>query len=262
MRPLYLLRHALQSRDDVDGADIGRVFHPELAARLGGAAAKGAGPASRRWKCGRAPRRHANLHPERDPHRYPHVTRTVTPHVTRNVTPHKFRTVRTVTPHTARTVTAHGARTFTRHRGRTITSHAAKVTPHGARTVTRHVVTPKKAAKVVTPSGAKAHVVTAGKLRSVPVHGAGRTTISGHNFSVWRTGYRVRHGRGWRTFVALSTLSAIAIGSSDYYPYAYISAPEPYCEGLTEDGCQLMWQEVETTDGDIVNQCVAYCPWQ
>jgi hypothetical protein len=43
---------------------------------------------------------------------------------------------------------------------------------------------------------------------------------------------------------------AIAIGSSEYYPYAYISAPENYCEGLTEDGCELMWQDVETIEGD------------
>jgi len=99
-------------------------------------------------------------------------------------------------------------------------------------------------------------------LRGMPVRGAGRATIRGHNFSVWRSGYRVRHGGGWRTFIALSALSAIAVGSSSYYPYAYISAPQPYCEGLTEDGCQLMWQEVETIEGDVVSQCVAYCPWQ
>jgi len=32
--------------------------------------------------------------------------------------------------------------------------------------------------------------------------------------------------------------------------------------GLTEDGCELMWQPVETVEGDLVDQCVAYCPWQ
>ena len=32
--------------------------------------------------------------------------------------------------------------------------------------------------------------------------------------------------------------------------------------GITEDGCELMWQEVETIEGDVINQCVAYCPWQ
>jgi hypothetical protein len=96
----------------------------------------------------------------------------------------------------------------------------------------------------------------------VPARGAGRTVIRGHNYSAWRSGYRIRHGSGWWTFAALSTLGAIAIGSSEYYPYAYISAPKPYCEGRTEDGCELMWQEVETIEGDVVNQCLAYCPWQ
>ena len=79
---------------------------------------------------------------------------------------------------------------------------------------------------------------------------------------MWRGRHRVRHGGGWWTFGALSALGAIIIGSDQYYPYAYISAPENYCEGLTEDGCELMWQDVETIEGDVVPQCVAYCPWQ
>jgi len=94
------------------------------------------------------------------------------------------------------------------------------------------------------------------------VRGAGRTVICGHNYSAWRSGYRVRHGSNWRTFVALGALGAIAIGAREYYPYAYISAPGPYCEGLTEDGCELVWQQVETIEGDVIDQCVAYCPWQ
>ena len=124
----------------------------------------------------------------------------------------------------------------------------------------RKVATPVVAPRVVTPRGAR--TVTASRLRGVPARGAGRTTIRGHNYSVWRSGYRVRHGNGWWTFVALSTLGAIAINSNEYYPYAYISVPENYCEGLTEDGCELMWQDVETIEGDVVPQCVAYCPWQ
>jgi hypothetical protein len=96
----------------------------------------------------------------------------------------------------------------------------------------------------------------------VPAHGAGRAVIRGRNYTAFRSRYRIHHAGGWRTFVALGTLGAITIGSDYYYPYAYISAPEPYCEGLTEDGCQLMWQDVETLEGDIISQCVAYCPWQ
>ncbi len=122
------------------------------------------------------------------------------------------------------------------------------------------VATPNATPRVVTPNGTRA--VTASRLRGMPASGAGRTVIRGQNYSAWRSGYRVRHGNGWWTFVALSTLGAIAIDSNEYYPYAYISAPESYCEGLTEDGCELIWQEVQTDEGDVINQCVAYCPWQ
>jgi hypothetical protein len=136
-----------------------------------------------------------------------------------------------------------------------------KITPKTvAPAAGRKLVSPAVAPRVVTPRGAR--TVTASRLRGVPARGAGRAVIRGQNYSVWRSGYRVRHGSGWRTFVGLSVLGAIVIGSSDYYPYAYISAPEPYCEGLTEDGCQLLWQDVQTIEGDVTPQCVAYCPWQ
>jgi hypothetical protein len=102
--------------------------------------------------------------------------------------------------------------------------------------------------------------VSAERLRGIP--NAGSTYVHGQNFSAWRGGYRVHYGTGWRTLAALSALGAIAIGGNYFYPYAYISAPQPYCEGFTEDGCQLTWQDVETVEGDIVGQCVAYCPWQ
>lgn len=127
-------------------------------------------------------------------------------------------------------------------------------------TTSRRSASPAAAPRVVTPQGTRA--VTASRLRGVPVRGAGRTVIRGQNYSAWRSGYRVRHGSNWRTFVALGALGAIAIGARQYYPYAYISAPGPYCEGLTEDGCELVWQQVETIEGDVINQCVAYCPWQ
>ena len=79
---------------------------------------------------------------------------------------------------------------------------------------------------------------------------------------MWRGSHRVhRHGY-WRTFVGLSALSAVAFGSTYYYPYAYIDAPAPYCDGLTEDGCQLQWEAVPTLEGPTEFACVAYCPWQ
>jgi hypothetical protein len=121
---------------------------------------------------------------------------------------------------------------------------------------------PKTARKVFTPRGANSRIVSAARIRGVPMRGAGRTTIGGRNYSVWRSGYRLRRGDHWRTFVALGTLSSLMIGSAEYYPYAYIDAPADYCDGLTEDGCQLVYDEVETLEGDAVGQCVAYCPWQ
>jgi hypothetical protein len=163
-------------------------------------------------------------------------------------------------------------RTVTRHRTTPSTVTRQKAAPRMVRQpkpapkvvaptdAGRKAISRTAAPRVVTPRGTRA--VTASRLRGVPARGTGRAVIRGQNYSAWRSGYRVRHGSGWRTFVALSALGAIAIGSSQYYPYAYISAPEPYCEGLTEDGCQLMWQEVETIEGDVINQCVAYCPWQ
>ena len=101
-----------------------------------------------------------------------------------------------------------------------------------------------------------------GRVSGLSIRGASRATIAGRNYSVWRGRHRVRYGSGWRTFVGLGTLGAIAFGAAYYHPYAYIDAPAPFCEGLTEDGCHLRWQEVPTLEGPPAFQCVAYCPWQ
>jgi hypothetical protein len=185
------------------------------------------------------------------------ATRAVVPHAARTITP---RTTRTVTQ--PRTTT----RTFGQPKGTTRVITQPKGTsrvvgqPKGGQKVVGPAGFGNKAPRVVTPHGTR--TITASRLRGVPTRGLGRTVIGGHNYSAWRSGHRVRHGSGWRTFVGIGALGAIAIGSSEFYPYAYISAPENYCEGLTEDGCELMWQDVETIEGDVVPQCVAYCPWQ
>ena len=98
--------------------------------------------------------------------------------------------------------------------------------------------------------------------RSLAIRGANNTTIAGRNFSVRRGSYRVYRGGYWRTFVGLGTLGAILYGGYRYYPYAYIDAPPDLCEGETEDGCQLQWQQVQTLEGPPDFQCVAYCPFQ
>lgn len=163
---------------------------------------------------------------------------------------------------TSRTVTQPKgtSRTVSQPKATTRAVKQPKTTPKTvAPAAGRKVVSPAAAPRVVTP---RVRTVTTSRLRGVPTRGAGRAVIRGQNYSVWRSDYRVRHGGGWRTFVALSVLGAIVIGSSQYYPYAYLSAPAPYCEGLTEDGCQLVWQDVQTIEGDVIPQCVAYCPWQ
>ncbi len=115
-------------------------------------------------------------------------------------------------------------------------------------------------AVVVVPKGSGK--VTAKRMRGLS-RGKGQASVRGRNFSTWRGGrYRTRYHNRWVTFVPLAALTAILIGEDRYYPYAYISAPIDYCEGITEDGCDLRWREVETIEGDLIGQCVAYCPWQ
>jgi hypothetical protein len=116
--------------------------------------------------------------------------------------------------------------------------------------------------KVFTPHGKNSTIVVTSKIRGAPASGAFHTTIGGRNYSLWRSGYRARYHGGWRTFVALGALGVITVGAAQYYPYAYIDAPADYCDGMTEDGCQMVYDEVQTEEGDVVPQCVAYCPWQ
>jgi hypothetical protein len=166
--------------------------------------------------------------------------------------------VPTTRPRTRNTVT-----TTTRTRTTIKTGGAtggARITTAPKTTIKNVTQVRKGPPRAVTFTGQR--TVIGGRLRGVRA-GTGRYVVHGRNFSYWRGGpYRVRHGNGWRTFVALGALSAIAVGSTTYYPYAYISAPQDICEGLTEDGCQMTWQDVETVEGGVAPQCVAYCPWQ
>ena len=136
-----------------------------------------------------------------------------------------------------------------------------KTTPKTAAPATgRKVASPTVAPRVVTPRGAR--TVTTSRLRGVPravpaaLSFAARITqcgVAAIAYVMAAVGGRLSRSAAW----APSSLDRIR-----YYPYAYISAPEPYCEGLTEDGCQLIWQDVQTIEGDVISQCVAYCPWQ
>jgi len=91
--------------------------------------------------------------------------------------------------------------------------------------------------------------------------GANQAFVNGKNYSVFHNNYRIRHNGRFRTFVALGLLAPLAIGAATYNPYAYLDVPGDYCEGLTDDGCEMVYSEVETVEGDSIPQCVAYCPW-
>lgn len=128
--------------------------------------------------------------------------------------------------------------------------------PRGSQDSRRMVYPRAVSPRIGSPSGRVG-------FRAVGPRGAGRVAFHGRNYSVWRGGpYRHRYRDRWRTFVALSALSALAVGGLTYYPYAYVSAPAPVCEGETDDGCLLRWEEVPTIEGPREFQCVAYCPWQ
>jgi|SRR5262245_27548890 len=140
-----------------------------------------------------------------------------------------------------------------------------KKTATPKQTVTPKVVTPRTTTpKTTLPKTAAPKTVgpTRLGLRTIGKSGTGKATIRGRNYTVWRGTHRVRHSGRWATLAAISTLSVFVFGGASYYPYAYVSATGPYCEGDTEDGCVLEWTEVPTIEGPRLYQCVAYCPWQ
>jgi hypothetical protein len=130
---------------------------------------------------------------------------------------------------------------------------------------TPKVVTPKTTTpKTTIPNTAASKTTSPTRLglRTIGASSTGKATIRGQNYTVWRGTHRVRHNGRWATLAAITTLGIIAVGGADYYPYAYISATGPYCEGITDEGCVLRWEQVQALEGPWVYECVAYCPWQ
>jgi hypothetical protein len=94
-----------------------------------------------------------------------------------------------------------------------------------------------------------------GSIRGpIRLGGRGVSFIRGPRYVNW-------HGSR-RRLIAIGAISTIILGGIAYYPYAYLPVEQPYCEGYTEDGCELRWQEVATEDGLLVPQCVAFCPFR
>jgi len=175
--------------------------------------------------------------------------------VKRTTTPNRTTTTRKVTAPSGATrthkVTTTKQGTTTRNTVRGPAGAVKKTT------VTRTAPPPRS----VTFTGNR-QTFTATRARAWNV-GRGTWVYGGRNYSYWRGGpYRVAYGNGWRTFVAVALVAPIVVGAATYYPYAYVSAPADVCEGITEDGCQLTWTEVETVEGGTAPQCVTYCPWQ
>jgi len=95
---------------------------------------------------------------------------------------------------------------------------------------------------------------------SVRVRAGGPVRIGGRRVVVHRRAWRPYwRGRYWNV-VPIVALGAFTVGALAYAPYAYLPVAEPVCSGYTEDGCVLRWTEVPTEQGDLVPQCVTYCP--
>lgn len=90
--------------------------------------------------------------------------------------------------------------------------------------------------------------------------GVNVSIINKKGVPIFRGGRTIRIGSNVRRIVAISTLAAIAIGAASYYPYGYAAMSRPVCQGITAEGCALRWQSVPTEEGDMVYQCVQYCP--
>ncbi|MPZ56198.1 MAG: hypothetical protein GEU91_06775 [Rhizobiales bacterium] len=63
-----------------------------------------------------------------------------------------------------------------------------------------------------------------------------------------------------RNVVPIAALAAFTLGTVAYAAHAYVPVAEPVCTGHTEGGCFFRWAEVPTPEGDLIPQCVAYCP--
>ena len=145
-----------------------------------------------------------------------------------------------------------------------------RVSP-GPRTVSPRVTTPRVAPRVGGPgprvgaprvSGPR--VIPAG-ARVGPRLGAriagGRLILRGRPVTLVRSGPYYGFWRGRRySFIALSAIAALTIGAIAYSAYAYVPVEQPVCAGYTDDGCVLRWQEIMTVEGELVPQCVTYCP--
>jgi len=86
------------------------------------------------------------------------------------------------------------------------------------------------------------------------------TLINNKNFTIWRGPRNIWWNGRLRSLVALSVLGGLTIGGTYYLADGYVPIAGPICHGITEEGCSLVWREVPTEDGDVIWQCVQFCP--
>jgi hypothetical protein len=77
---------------------------------------------------------------------------------------------------------------------------------------------------------------------------------------LWKQKHGLWWGGKWKYFVPFTALGVVLVGGSYFYPDAYVGFAQPYCTGLTPDGCRLNWQQVNFEDGGADWQCVQFCP--
>jgi len=236
---------------------LGATSHGLAQDRSGAGALKLAEAAQTERKKASTPSTPRTVAPPRTSTGTPQSTSKITPRST-TVTPKQLGTQKTTTIRRVDTPKQTGTPRVTTPRVTTPKVTTPRVTT--PRVVSPKTTTPRTTLpKTATP---KTGSPTRVGLRATGPSSTGKTIIRGQNYTVWRGTHRVRHNGRWTTLLAISTLGVFIFGGADYYPYAYISATGPYCEGVTDDGCVLRWETVPTLEGPSVFQCVAYCPWQ
>jgi hypothetical protein len=139
-----------------------------------------------------------------------------------------------------------------------------RVAPRAAPRMVGPRVAPRVVGPRVGPGVAAPRIVSPG-VRSGPRIGGrvgGPLVIGGRSVAVVR-GPRSVFWRGRnRSLVSLGLIAGFSVGAVAYSAYGYLPVDEPYCTGITEDGCELRWQDVPTPEGDLIPQCVTFCPIQ
>jgi hypothetical protein len=99
-----------------------------------------------------------------------------------------------------------------------------------------------------------------GPRLNVRIRGGNRIRLGGRDVVIVRGPHTVRWRGRRRALVPLAAIAALTIGGAAYAANAYVPVAQPVCSGYTGGGCFLHWAEVPTPEGDLIPQCVAYCP--